>query len=135
MEYCEGETLDQYMNSNDPDLKERIEVIFQLANAVAYMHTLTPPLVHRDVKPLNIIYHKGGAKLCDFGLAKTIEQSGTVNASTVGGTPKYMPPEMYSSLVKYNALKGDIFSMALVFLGTVTCQKGGKMDDFFRPGR
>ena len=56
MEYCEGETLDQYMTSNDPDLKERIEVILQLAAAVTYMHTLTPPLVHRDIKPPNILF-------------------------------------------------------------------------------
>ena len=135
MEYCEGETLDQYMNSNSPDLNERIEIILQIAHAVHYMHSLTPPLVHRGIKPTNIIYKVGVAKLCDFGLAKTIEQSGAVNASTVGGTPIYMPPEMYSRLVKYNALKGDIFSMALVFLGTITCQKGGKMDEFFRPGK
>ena len=80
------------------------------------------------------MYHKGGVKLCDFGLAKTIEQSRTLNATTVGGTPIYMPPEMYSNYVNYNALKGDVFSMGLVFLGTLTCQKGGKMDDFFRPG-
>ena len=70
------------------------------------------------------------AKLCDFGLAKTIEQSGAVNASTVGGTPIYMPPEMYSSLVKYNALKGDIFSMGLCFWEPSRARRGAKWMSF-----
>ena len=132
MEYYEGETLDQYMNSNDPDLNERIEIIFQTAGAVKYMHLLTPPLVHQDIKPANIMYKVGLAKLCDFGLAKTIEQSGALNASSVGGSPIYLPPEMYSRLVKYNALKGDIFPMGLVFLGTITFPKrGAKWKIFF----
>ena len=99
------------------------------------MHNLSPPVAHRDLKPGNIIITEGPeTKLCDYGLAKTIDRSGTVNASTFGGTPKYMPPELYTSDVKYDALKGDIFSLGLTILGTITGTKDGDMDDFFRPG-
>ena len=135
MEYCPGQTLDKHVKQDDPKLPERIAIIFQLTDALHHMHNLSPPVAHRNLKPGNIIINEGPeSKLCNYALSKTIDRSGTVNASTFGGTPKYMPPELYSSEVKYDALKGDIFSLGLTFAGTLTGEKDKEMDDFFSPG-
>ena len=135
MEYCPGQTLDIHIKQEDPTLPERITIIFQLTDALHHMHNLSPPVAHRDLKPGNIIINEGPeSKLLDYGLSKTIDRSGTVNASTFGGTPKYMAPELYSSEVKYDALKGDVFSLGLTFAGTLTGEKDKEMDEFFSPG-
>ena len=136
MEYCPGHTLDKHIKLDDPKLPERILIILQLTDALHHMHNLSPPVAHRDLKPSNIIINEGpDTKLCDYGVSKTIDRSGSVNASTHCGTDKYMPPELYNTYVKYNALKGDIFSLGLTFLGSLTGDTEKEMDEFFSPGK
>ena len=64
----------------------------QIASAIAWLHARG--VIHRDVKPSNIVIDEGGlAKLCDFGLARRPSASMTIG----GGTPMFMPPEQLVS--------------------------------------
>ena len=136
MEYCPGNTLDDHMKKCNETIQNRVKMIHQMTNAIEHLHTLSPPMAHRDIKPKNIMISPGPfIKVCDFGLSKTIDASGSMNASFLGGTQSYMPPELFRSVDKYDAFKADIFSLGLVFLGTITCSKDGDMAAFFKLGK
>ncbi|HSO23435.1 MAG TPA: serine/threonine-protein kinase, partial [Chondromyces sp.] len=94
MELVEGESLKQRLADGRrlaPD--EAADIGRQVAAALEHLHGLG--LVHRDVKPGNILLAPDGtAKLCDMGLARPLEQGMTVTATEmVVGTPAYMAPE------------------------------------------
>src|SRR5262245_58115858 len=69
MEYLEGETLEQRLKKGAMPLDQALQLGTQIADALAASHRAG--IVHRDLKPGNIILTKSGAKLLDFGLAKT----------------------------------------------------------------
>jgi len=91
MEYVDGPTVGEIVKRGGPlteDRAVRIGVQVALALAHAYDHGL----VHKDVKPDNILLAEGGAKLCDLGLVGEIGQ--TRPDGTIVGTPHYIPPEI-----------------------------------------
>ena len=76
-------------------MEVKFNILFQIARALNYMHTLDPPIIHRDIKPLNIfITSNYSAKIGDFGLAKEIHDhyKCSINTDTVS-TLEYMSPE------------------------------------------
>src|SRR5712692_298222 len=83
MQYLEGETLADRLTKGALPLDQALQVAIQIADALAAAHKAG--IVHRDLKPGNIMLTKGGAKLLDFGLAKT-------GASVLGGTNLSMLP-------------------------------------------
>jgi serine/threonine protein kinase len=93
------------------------QIFIQILEGVNHLHKQNPPLIHRDLKPDNILLKKDEAKgLCikiaDFGLMaihEFSEQSHTQDK----GTPKYMAPEVIHNK-KYNT-KADIYSLGVVF--------------------
>jgi serine/threonine protein kinase len=62
----------------------------QICLGLNYIHTHNPPIIHRDIKPLNILHHCGKYLLGDFGIAKTID-----NSHTLVGTNSYRAPELW----------------------------------------
>jgi serine/threonine-protein kinase len=82
MEYLEGEALEQRLKKGALPLDQALKNGIQIANALAAAHRAG--IVHRDLKPGNIMLTKSGAKLLDFGLAKT-------GAPAVAGSPSMLP--------------------------------------------
>jgi serine/threonine protein kinase/formylglycine-generating enzyme required for sulfatase activity len=79
-------------------LEQALPILAQLAGALDYLHQHEPPLVHRDVKPANLLLEQRGeglwAVLTDFGLVRSLQAStGLTRSGTTLGTPAYMAPE------------------------------------------
>ena len=63
-------SLDEYIqeNKNQIKIEQKVSLLLEIATAIYYLHTLTPPIIHRDIKPKNIfISNHFSAKLGDFG--------------------------------------------------------------------
>ena len=110
MEYVDGLPLDQY--SADKDLSEKLAVFVKLAQALAFAHGKN--IVHRDVKPANILVRASGDPvLMDFGLAKTsqIGDKSLTRTGEVIGTPQYMSPEQARGLKRQIDHLTDIYAL------------------------
>ena len=122
MEYVEGQNLKEVLNQGRALNFEQIgDIIAQVAEALDFAHA--KGIVHRDVKPANIILLDGHrAKITDFGIAKIA--SGAANLTTTGqflGTPNYMAPEQ----VKGAPVDGrtDIFALGICLYECLTRRK------------
>jgi tetratricopeptide (TPR) repeat protein/predicted Ser/Thr protein kinase len=122
MEFVEGSNLKELIVRHEvPPWHELAELMAQVAEALDFAHL--KGIVHRDVKPANIIVCAGlRAKITDFGIAKIASSSG--NLTTTGqflGTPNYMAPEQ----VKGQPVDGrtDLFSLGVVLYESLTGKK------------
>ncbi|GCE16957.1 serine/threonine protein kinase [Dictyobacter kobayashii] len=101
MDYVAGPNLEQ-LRSKQPDKRFSLPQVMQMmepiASALTYLHTQQPPIIHRDVKPSNIIVPTSGenAVLVDFGIAKEYDQDATTTAVR-HCSPGYGAPEQYVS--------------------------------------
>jgi serine/threonine protein kinase len=115
MELVEGETLATRLSKGRLALEEALRVAIQTAGAMVEAHR--KGVVHRDLKPVNIMLTKSGVKVLDFGLAK-MERAAAANDETVTiagvilGTPQYMSPEQAQG--KDADSRTDIFSFGVV---------------------
>jgi serine/threonine-protein kinase len=116
MEFVDGASLDELFTQGQlPDRNEFLRVLRQVAEALDYAHR--KGIIHRDVKPANIIISeiKPGAepvaKIADFGVAKLLSQEGTQHGGIIG-TPNYMSPEQIQGTPVSGA--SDQFSLAVL---------------------
>ncbi|MGA7615319.1 MAG: protein kinase [Thermoanaerobaculia bacterium] len=122
MEYVEGLNLKQIlMQDRTLPPNETLEILAQVADALDYAHL--KGIIHRDVKPANIIrFAESRAKITDFGIAKFA--SGSSNLTTTGqfiGTPNYMSPEQIKGV--HVDGRTDIFSLGIVLYEALTRRK------------
>ena len=113
MELVEGESLAQRLARKEyPTVPESFMMVAQCAEALAAAHALG--VVHRDVKPANIMLTKDGrVKVADFGVAKAIgEGTDLTRTGTVVGSPAYMAPEQVRGLSPDG--RADLFSLGVV---------------------
>ncbi len=117
MEYLEGETLEDFIKSNGA-LTEEQTVYFMrpIAEAVALLHRNN--LTHYDIKPSNIIIHRGAdgvprPVLIDFGLSKHYDSHGNATSMMAGGgfSAGYSPIEQYSGLTTFSP-QSDVYALA-----------------------
>jgi serine/threonine protein kinase len=120
MEYVEGEPLTRYLGSRGTfSLGERVEIVRQVAQALEHAHARG--VVHRDIKPGNILLaSEGKVKVADFGIGKLLT-SGATDMTRTGqliGSPAYMSPEQ----IRGEKLDGrsDLFSLGVVFYELLT---------------
>lgn len=115
MPYVEGGSLRQRMNGATPlGRDEALAIAAPVADALSYAHRLG--ILHRDVKPENILFSQGHPVVADFGIAKAISTAGGANLTRTGfpvGTPGYMSPEQAAGLTDLDP-KSDVYSLAVV---------------------
>src|SRR5262245_17046080 len=97
MEYVEGAGLREFLNRHETfDFGQLVRLMTQLLDALEFAHGRG--VVHRDVKPSNLIVGEGGTlKVADFGIAR-VDTSNLTTAGMVIGTPSYMSPEQCRGL-------------------------------------
>ncbi len=120
MEFVNGPPLEKMLkHEQTPDKETLLSIFRQTAAALDYAHK--KGIVHRDVKPANIMIHEDGtAKVTDFGVAKIVSQQMTI-AGTMMGTPSYMSPEQ----VQGGDVAGtaDQFALAVIAYEVFTGEK------------
>ncbi|MBV8129614.1 MAG: protein kinase [Planctomycetaceae bacterium] len=114
MENVEGQSLDRLIGSPRLTLETTLRVIFHLAQALEAAHE--QGVVHRDVKPANVLIdHEGRPKLTDFGLARLATDPGGLSRSgDLLGTPRYMSPEQVLLGHGEVDFRTDIYSLGAV---------------------
>jgi hypothetical protein len=116
-EFVEGETLEALVRGGRHVTEDEARSICrETARILAYLHDRSPPLVHRDVKPSNIILSPDGAvHLVDFGSVRNVRSGDGVDGKTIVGTYGYMPIEQYEARA---VPQSDFYAlgMTLVFL-------------------
>ena len=118
-EYVEGENLKQLIERTGPLPVERVvELGIAIADALAFAHARD--LVHRDVKPQNILIDKAGdAKVTDFGIVRSLDvEGGVTQTGTVLGTSNYLSPEQAAGSPVTPAT--DIYSLGVVLYELLT---------------
>jgi Tol biopolymer transport system component len=133
MEYLEGESLEARLRKGPLPIDEALQIAIQIASALDAAHRRG--MVHRDLKPGNVMLTKGGAKLLDFGLAKMNEvelsptdvtqlapQRPITVQGTILGTLQYMSPEQLEG--KEADARSDIFSFGAMLYEMITGRKG-----------
>lgn len=116
MEYVEGEDLKKYMNRTGTLSKKKIkQVMEQVCSGLYYLHSLSPAIVYRDLKPSNIILMKDEKiKLIDFGIAKLYRDDIDVDRLALG-SKGFAAPEQYgdkNGMGLYNTdIRADIYAI------------------------
>jgi hypothetical protein len=118
LEYVDGETLKDVIRREGPlDIPQALAYAIEVARALGAAHE--HQIVHRDVKPHNIlISEEGGAKITDFGIARTLTEEGLTMAGRVLGTTDYVSPEQ--ALGQPVTGQSDLYSLGVVLFEMLT---------------
>lgn len=120
MDYIEGEDLRQRMErTGNITEDEAILLGAAMCDALTYLHTRKPPILHRDIKPGNVkITPDGHIFLVDFGLAKVLHGSQATTTGARAMTPGYSPPEQYGTA--RTDPRTDIYSLGATVYAALT---------------
>jgi len=116
LEHIDGASLRQLVEQNGklPESEARLLAV-QMCQILGYLHGLTPPVVHRDFTPDNLILRKDGTlKLVDFNVAQQTESTAT---GTVVGKHSYLPPEQFRGMP---TTQSDIYAMGATLFYILT---------------
>jgi serine/threonine protein kinase len=111
-EYIEGLPLNEYVAQMRPSPEQSVAIASQICDILAYLHRQTPPIIHRDIKPQNIIIDSNEkAWLIDFGISREFNAAANKD-TTCFGTVDFAPPEQYGFSQTDN--RADIFSLGVL---------------------
>jgi eukaryotic-like serine/threonine-protein kinase len=126
-EFVEGQNLKDLLARGPLDPREAIGLALQVAHALSFAHARG--LVHRDVKPQNVLLNEDGqAKVTDFGIARSLDVHGVTQTGTVLGTSDYIAPEQARGQ-KVDP-KTDIYSLGAVLYELLTGEVPFSGDNF-----
>lgn len=115
MPYMRGGTLEDMFTGGIFSLEEALSVLEQLASALTYMHSLG--LLHRDIKPTNILFDQNyNLYLTDLGIVTWLGEK-SVHRGHVMGTPHYMAPELFGGHVDQRC---DVYSVGILLYQMLT---------------
>ncbi len=120
MDFIEGEDLRQRLDRLGQLPEQEVIIIgVAICDAISYMHTRQPMILHRDIKPGNVrITPNGHIYLVDFGLAKVVEGREATHTGARAMTPGYSPPEQYGSA--RTDPRSDIYSLGATLYCALT---------------
>jgi serine/threonine-protein kinase len=118
MELLHGRPLSQRLREGPLDPPLALRVCAQVAGALAAAHA--SGLVHRDVKPGNVVLTPGGAKVIDFGLAAAVGQNDDAPGARLFGTAAYLAPERLAGAPVTAA--SDVYALGLLLFRALTSQ-------------
>jgi serine/threonine protein kinase len=120
MDFIEGEDLRQRLDRLGPLPEQEVIIIgVAICDAISYMHTRQPMILHRDIKPGNVrITPNGHIYLVDFGLAKVVEGREATHTGARAMTPGYSPPEQYGSA--RTDPRSDVYSLGATLYCALT---------------
>ncbi|BCB03308.1 Stk1 family PASTA domain-containing Ser/Thr kinase [Bacillus sp. KH172YL63] len=118
MEYVHGMTLKQYIQQHSPvDVDKAIDIMKQLTLAMSHAHQ--NHIVHRDIKPHNILLdEEGNVKITDFGIAMALSATSITQTNSVLGSVHYLSPEQARGGMATK--KSDIYSLGIVMFELLT---------------
>ena len=117
-EYIEGAPLSRYASENDLSEREIISICVRLCDILGYLHHREAPVIHRDVKPQNIIVRPDGSiALIDFDIAR-VYRAGSDTDTVFFGTLAYAPPEQYG--FSQTDARTDIYSLGVLLRWLLT---------------
>lgn len=100
--------------------ERRHHIAKQVSEGVTFLHSKTPPFVHRDLKSMNVIMdYELNAKLCDFGLTQSMEKTHISRRDNEGGSPRYMAPELFDSKGKITE-KVDVWALGCLVVEVIS---------------
>ena len=111
-EYISGQTLCQAKRGGSFPPEEVRSVGIELCGILRYLHSRTPPIIHRDIKPQNVIVRRDGSlALIDFGISRLYSE-GARTDTIFCGTQDFSPPEQYGFL--QTDCRSDIYSLGIL---------------------
>lgn len=121
-DYIEGEALNTILETEGAQSQEQvIEWGRQLCEALEYLHTRTPPIIYRDMKPANVMLKPdGGVKIIDFGIAREYKEHNLADTVSLG-TKGYAAPEQFGGKGQTDA-RTDVYCLGVTLYHLVTGQ-------------